>query len=190
MGLIRRILSSLFLWPYCLVALLGVCSSCARDATRYEDGSAAEWVETLPEPALHHPVIAGATVAPDSCRPGDRVTLCVGVRVAGGHYLHPPEEQDSHFTPVGVSVSLPPGLSAVGAWRYPEPTHTSSGASRYEGNLVFSRSLRVSRSVKSTPIRFEVVLRHQACSDELCWSPTEVALPVTIAIESNKEAKQ
>src|SRR5262245_2106790 len=74
---------------------------------------------SVPEPSPSEPVKAVMAFRPASVTAGGAGELLVAVRVAPAHYLHATRDPGGKFTPLGIELSLPTGITALKDWEFP-----------------------------------------------------------------------
>ncbi len=131
----------------------------------------------VPEPSPSEPVKAVM-----ACRPSgrDKAELLVAVRIARAHYLHAEADHGGIFTPLKIEASLPPGVEFDGDWIFPAPE--AERLPVYRTSVLLRRFLKVTSPPPSRHVT--VVLRYQACNDELCWPPGKLELSAPIPTQA------
>ena len=124
---------------------------------------------------------------PGSASVGDVVTLTVRVRIARGWHIYGVRAGGGPAQPTKLNLTLPDEVTALGDWTAPSPEYetTALGISPvYQGEVDFSRKLKVSDSAAAGA--FDVVCKvdYQACDHSKCLPPASIALTATLEISN------
>jgi hypothetical protein len=174
--------------PVLLVAVW-LAGACARATMRPPPGNgtgtkparvAAPVVEpVVAVPSPEEPVTAAAWVSPGAVGPGGAAELRVRVRVAAGHYLHPPGARPP-FIPTSLDVVPNRAVRPAGD---SELVTGADAAGRLAGTVEFRRPIRVDDRSPTGPCDLACTLTFQACTPELCWPARTLTLtaPLTVS---------
>jgi thioredoxin-related protein len=131
------------------------------------------------------PVTAGAVVSPKSASAGDVVTLTVRVRIAKGWHIYGVRAGGGPAQPTKLNLTLPDEITAPGDWTAPTPEYetTALGISPvYQGEVDFSRKLKVSDSAVAGAVNVVCKVDYQACDHSKCLPPANIALTTTLEV--------
>lgn len=136
---------------------------------------------------------------------GDRVTLAVVWEFTDGYHIHtndpkPPKEWD--FTAIPTTITVTPGTSfVVGPVQWPKTKIIQADLSGmgqpkpYEvfgGDRVIAFVPAMVAADATGEVKFDLVLRYQACNDEVCLRPAKepytITLPVAAASKPAEDA--
>jgi hypothetical protein len=136
------------------------------------------------EPSAADPVKAAMRIRPAAAAPGELVDAIVYARIAPAHYLHAASDSDTTFKPVSIEVKLPDTLESSEDWQFPSPIEIRGDTRGYRDSIMIRRSLKIASGTKPQTVTLAGTLRFQACTDELCWPPGEIALSAPLVIQS------
>jgi hypothetical protein len=136
------------------------------------------------EPSRSQPVTAGMGPDPHNTRAGGTFLLLVYVRIAAGYHIYGRQAPLGPFAPLTLTLTLPDELEPANDWIAPKPTITKTGESVYSDSVLLRRLLRVRSNAPDKPLSIKGELLCQACSDELCWPPTKIALSASVEVVS------
>lgn len=139
---------------------------------------------SVPDPSPSEPVTAVMTLRPASVSAGETFELLVSVRIAGGHFVHTGDDPRETFVPLGMDLTLPEGVDALGDWQLPTPDLGRGNDLVYRKSVELRRSLKVASTAPAQSLVITGALRYQACNDELCWPPGKLELSVPLIIRS------
>jgi len=125
------------------------------------------------------PIRFTAIVTPALSHPGEVVTVTVKATVDPGWHVYSVVPADNG--PVATEIVPPAGAAALGLTTEDAPTsqfdpNFQRTVSFHEGSAVFTRQLRVTAPIQS------ITLHYQTCNDHVCLPPTDVALPIAMAV--------
>lgn len=136
--------------------------------------------------AALNPVTWSGPLRPIEAHPGGTVVLCIRATIEDGYHLY------SMTTPPGgpirtrIGIKAPPGVIATAAYQ-PEPFRKldptfNVDVETFSREADFFLSLNLDRSLSEGNHLVEVVVRYQACSNELCLAPVERRVETTILV--------
>jgi Thiol:disulfide interchange protein DsbD, N-terminal len=195
---IRRFCPSNDFWrraSAAIVAALVIAQGCSREHAG-RDGSAPadlrasegkpKEADRVPvgEPSASDPVKAAMQIRPAATAPGASIDAIVYARIAPAHYLHAASALDTTFKPLSIELKLPDTLESSEDWQFPQPVKIHGDTLGYRESVTIRRSLRVPVDADPQTVTLSGKLRFQACTDELCWPPGEIALSAPLVIQS------
>ena len=151
-----------------LAALIGAAAGPTRGAS------------SVGEP--QEPVQGALTLAPDTVKPGDTVTLRLTLTIADAWYVYRTAGSEGQRK-LGLQLTLPPGLEPVGGWVWP-PAQTVQevrAVQIYAGTPAFTQRLRVGTAIGDVPVAMSV--SYQACNQEMCGPPATLDLSTTLQVQ-------
>jgi DsbC/DsbD-like thiol-disulfide interchange protein len=128
------------------------------------------------------PVQGALTLAPDTVKPGDTVTLTLTLTIADAWYVYRTAGSEGQRKLV-LQLTLPPGLEAVGGWVWPtaQTVQEVRAVQIYTGTPAFTQRLRVGTATGEVPVTMSV--SYQACNQEMCGPPTTLDLSTTLQVQ-------
>lgn len=156
-------------------------SSAARSTT--DPSPRAEIAQPTPD----QPVTFGAWCVPASAKPGDRVELIVQAKLAPDWHIYGTSLGPSPNRPTHLESSLPPGLTSLGDWSFPQPIQTSTPAGLvpvYENEVRFTQPVQLSADVSPGSIKIACDIAYQACDHSHCMPPTSNSLNASLEVLS------
>jgi hypothetical protein len=128
------------------------------------------------------PIQGALTLAPDTVKPGDTVTLTLTLTIADAWYVYRTAGSEGQRK-LGLQLTLPPGLEAVGGWVWPtaQTVQEVRAVQIYTGTPVFTQRLRVGTAPGAVPVAMSV--RYQACNQEMCGPPATLDLSTTLHVQ-------
>lgn len=128
-----------------------------------------------------------ARVSAEAVAPGEPFELVLDLTPSAGIHVYAPEVRN--YRPIVLSVATRPGLSMVGAPRYPV-AESYYYAPLKETVPVYQKPFRVAQVVSVdrsfTPgslVKIDGALTYQACDDRLCYPPRKVPLTWTVRMK-------
>jgi uncharacterized protein YyaL (SSP411 family) len=124
-----------------------------------------------------------------TARPGGTIDLAVRIAIDEGWHInsHRPMQKDLVATAVGLAEGSPGTLGGVSypRGRKVKLDFSPAALSVYEGTVWVRTAVRLGEKVKPGPLKLELTLTAQACSDSMCLSPETHALTVPLEIDPN-----
>jgi len=136
----------------------------------------------LATPTQDVPVTTSAAILAPSAAKGATVTLAIRARVADGWHIYGEVPDGSAYPPTVFELDLPDGVEAVGAWKMPAGRRDQEGHELLEGELLFSRQLRIGQGA-SWLATVNGTMRFQVCNEQLCLPPGEHGFTATLPIQ-------
>ena len=117
---------------------------------------------------------------------GGSVRGTIVMDVPGGLHVNSNRPNSEYAIPTVVRVSATG--AKVGAVRYPRGKNRRFAFSEdtinvYEGRTTFSFNLSVPANFKGNTVRVRVVVRSQACTDEVCYAPKTKEITLTARVQ-------
>jgi hypothetical protein len=137
---------------------------------------------SIAEPSLSEPVTAAMRLDPASATPGAKAELLVYARIATAHFVHAASVTDQVFSPVEISVSLPPELEAQGEWSFPSAANDRSGSPVYRDSILLRRPLKFLADADPRTYAVNGELKCQVCTDDYCWPLKRIELSTSFTI--------
>ena len=127
------------------------------------------------------PVQGALTLAPDTVKPGDTVTLRLTLTIADAWYVYRTAGSEGQRK-LGLQLTLPPGLEAVGGWVWPtaQTVQEVRAVQIYAGTPAFTQRLRVGTATGAVPVAMSV--SYQACNQEMCGPPATLDVSTTLHV--------
>jgi DsbC/DsbD-like thiol-disulfide interchange protein len=137
----------------------------------------------LDPPTDRHPVVAGAALVPGKVNPGGTVTLIVKSRIAPMWHIYAADAPTGGSIATTLKLKLPDGVSTKGEWNYPTPIKNPDAEGWiYQGDLTFSRTLKLSPDLAPRAIEIACEFGYQACDAFSCRPPTTIDLKLKAQI--------
>jgi hypothetical protein len=178
----RRINSAIQLIKICATLLVLACGFLELGCTSITHPQTLDF--EAGEPSETEPVTAAMRVDHQTVCEGETFRLLVKVRIAGGHYIYGTNAVQGPFTPLKMKLFLSGTLEPAGDWVVPEPTVTRTGERVYISQVLLWQPLRVRLNTPTQTLSIKGELLCQACSEELCWPATEIALATSVEVVS------
>ncbi len=134
---------------------------------------------TLPASAAPLPVRFAASAAPTPAHPGEAVTVTVRAQIDPGWHVYsvvPASTGPAATALTALGDAVPLGTTAEDAPTQKFDPNFQTPVAYHESAATFTRQFLVKRAASS------VTLRYQTCNDHVCLPPTDVSLPVTLAV--------
>jgi thiol:disulfide interchange protein len=117
---------------------------------------------------------------------GGTETATVTLNIRGGLHVNSSRPGSEYAIPTTVRPSGA-GLK-FGAVTYPRGRNrkfefSDNSINVYEGRVTFSFKVTVPPNFKGNTIRVRVVVRYQACTDEVCYPPTSKTITLTAQVK-------
>ena len=129
----------------------------------------------------HLKIVTSAT--PESARAGAKVALAVDVTPKPGIHVYAPG-QDGYIA-ITVKIDPQPAFSTTGKAKYPDAEKILIPALN-ESQLVYDKPFRITQDITlaqklgSAQLTIKGSVRYQACTDKICYLPTNVPVTWTI----------
>ncbi len=132
-------------------------------------------------PTPDDPVRATAAVLARQAAQGDTVTLAVKVSVLDGWHIYGKVADGSPYPTTVLELEPTEGVELAGDWKMPAGHEDADGNELLEGEVVFTRELRIVEGAKWI-VKLAGELRYQVCNDQMCLPPDvlkfEASLPI------------
>jgi DsbC/DsbD-like thiol-disulfide interchange protein len=134
-------------------------------------------------------VSARAMLAPraGAPTPGALVTLSVWLDIQPGWhvYANPTGDKLSRPTTLAVAPEAPVKLIAID---YPpgerlDPAASPGSPLAYRGSVRIPLRLQLDRAAPAGNLELPIIVRFQACNDQLCLPPKSLTVPLTVRVE-------
>ena len=112
--------------------------------------------------------------------------IAVVIEVHSGFHIQANKVLEEYLIPATVAAELPAGLRLVST-TYPKSllkkfTFSEKPMAVYEGKATVRLKLEAQPSAALGPLKIPLVLRFQACNDELCLPPAKLSLVAELEI--------
>ena len=137
--------------------------------------------------AATKPVAVAAFVGSLAAAPGRSVELAVRITIDEGWHVnsHNPARENLIATSLGLKTGASARLADV---VYPEGRKVTLAFSPdelsvYEGTVWIRAKIALGRGAPAGPVKLELTVRTQACSDSACLTPQTHVLPLTVNVD-------
>ncbi len=112
--------------------------------------------------------------------------IAVVIEIHSGYHIQANKVLEEYLIPATVAAELPAGLRLVST-TYPKSllkkfTFSEKPMAVYEGKATVRLKLEAQPSAALGPLKIPLVLRFQACNDELCLPPAKLSLVAELEI--------
>ena len=130
------------------------------------------------------PDVTARLVAPATVSPGSRTTLAIEMTIGGKWHVNSHTPSEEFLVPTNVVVNAP--KAATSPVRYPKHVEKKFGFWEkplrvYEGTVRFETDLSVPPGA-SGKIAVTGKVSYQACNDQQCFPPAEIAVEANLAV--------
>ena len=117
---------------------------------------------------------------------GGSIKGAIVMDVPGGLHVNSNRPNSQYAIPTVVRLSAVG--AKIGAVSYPRGKNRKFGFSEdtinvYEGRTAFNFNLSVPANFKGNVVRVRAVVRYQACTDEVCYSPKSKEITLTAKVQ-------
>jgi hypothetical protein len=117
---------------------------------------------------------------------GKNFEIAVVIEVHAGYHIQANKVLEEYLIPATVAAELPAGLRLVST-TYPKSllkkfTFSEKPMAVYEGKATVRIKLEAQPSAALGPVKIPLVLRFQACNDELCLPPAKLSLTAELQV--------
>jgi DsbC/DsbD-like thiol-disulfide interchange protein len=133
-----------------------------------------------------HVLEAKSLIARDAVRPGEVFKAALVVKVRPGWHVNDNAPLDEFMIPTDLVISGDPDFEVVEI-AYPKGRRARFAYSEaelvvYEGEVVLGVLLKAKEGLSDGPRSLRGALTYQACNDESCLPPRELAVEMTIPV--------
>ena len=135
-----------------------------------------------------HVVEVGSLVSRDAVRPGETFQAAVLLKVQAGFHINDNAPLDEFMIPTVLTVADSPDFEVVEIW-YPGGRRARFAYSEaelvvYEGEVVLGVLLKAKDGVAAGPRIIKAALSYQACDQESCLPPKEIAFEIAVPVST------
>jgi Thiol:disulfide interchange protein DsbD, N-terminal len=131
-------------------------------------------------------VEAKGLVSRDAVRPGETFKVAVVLKVQAGYHINDNAPLDEFMIPTVLAVADDPGFEIVEIY-YPRGRRARFSYSEaelvvYEGEAVLGALVKAKPDLAAGPRTLKCSLSYQACNNESCLPPKEIAFEVAVPV--------
>lgn len=120
--------------------------------------------------------------------------IAVVIEVHSGYHIQANKVLEEYLIPATVTAELPAGLRLVST-TYPKSllkkfTFSEKPMAVYEGKITVRVRVEAQPSAALGPVKIPLVLRFQACNDELCLPPAKLSLTAELQVAPARAASR
>jgi cytochrome c biogenesis DsbD-like protein len=117
---------------------------------------------------------------------GRKLEIAVVGEVAAGYHVQASKVLEDYLIPLALSAELPAGVSLIET-RYPRALmkkfpFAAKAMAVYEGRFVARMTLEAGADAPLGAMKIPLILRYQACTDQLCLPPVKVPLSAELIV--------
>ena len=131
------------------------------------------------------PVKWSATIDPKTVKPGGEVTLKIKGEIEEGWHIYAVNKPTGLSRKTSLKLTVADKLKADKDWKIPDPVKDDTADEetfKYEGDVVFSRKLKVAESAEGA-LEVATAVEFMACNAETCLSPKKVTVKASLKVE-------
>jgi hypothetical protein len=131
-------------------------------------------------------VEAKGLISRDAVRPGEIFKVAVVLKVQAGYHINDNAPLDEFMIPTALAVADDPGFEIVEIY-YPKGrrarfTYSEAELVVYEGEAVLGVLVKAKPDLAAGPRTLKCSLSYQACNNESCLPPKEIAFEVAVPV--------
>jgi len=131
-------------------------------------------------------VEAKGLISRDAVRPGETFMVAAVLKVQAGYHINDNAPLDEFMIPTALAVADDPGFEVVEVY-YPRGRRARFSYSEtelvvYEGEAVLGILLKAKPGLAAGPRVLKCTLSYQACNNESCLPPKELAFEVAVPV--------
>jgi len=145
----------------------------------------------LPAQSEEKVVEAKGLVSRDAVRPGETFKAAVVLKVQAGYHINDNAPLDEFMIPTVLTIEESPDFEILEI-AYPKGRRARFSYSEtelvvYEGESVLGVLVRAKQGLAAGPRVLQCALSYQACNNESCLPPQEVAVEIPVAVAVSGE---
>ena len=140
-----------------------------------------------------HVVEARSVVSRSAVRPGETFKAAVVLRIRPGFHINDPAPLDEFMIPTALTVASGQGFEALEVAFPPSRrarfSYAEGELAVYDGEIVVGILLRAGEKLAPGPVTVKAALSYQACDEETCLPPMDLAVDIAVTVSSDGGAE-